>query len=54
MDEGKSGSKPRGHNVYAQDENSAGKREDNSQANKRDKEEILGPESDTPARHGDR
>jgi len=32
MDEGKRSSKPRGHNVYALDENSAGGREDNSRA----------------------
>ena len=54
MDVGKRGSKPRGHNVYTLDENSAGECEDNSQANTRGHEEILRPARDIPARHRDR
>jgi len=38
---GERGSKPRSHNVYALDENSAGEREDNPRADKRGNEEIL-------------
>jgi len=51
MDKGVRGSKPRNHNVYALDENSAGKCEENPRANRRRHEEILGPESETTARH---
>jgi len=51
LDEGERGSKPRSHNVYTLDENSAGEGEDNPRADERGHEEIRRPESDTTARH---
>jgi len=51
MDEGERGPKHRSHNVYPLDENSAGERKGNPQADKRGHQKTLRPESDTTARY---